>query len=688
MIKILLSIFIVIQILLLPLTAENLDTLLSDYAVESDLSNKTKVKKIGVSQIVVYTREDLDRLHYQVLKDLFVLQRFYTYRENRFGEADFITNEPLPYGKGGQLVKIFIDDQEVSSPFMGSGIALFGDMELSFVDHIEVYEGVASYEFVTEPALLTIKLYSKTPDRDSGAKVGLMVDSLGSNSKYAYVASNENDIKYFLYASDRDIKREKINNGDIELSRDTQKQHFYGSMEYKKQYLTLQYFKTTRDGFLTNSIDATPLKDDIKNDFLHLGYKTTFFDDDSLELKVSYNKMNYYLDMLDDNPFLFLNKSITKNLSSNDLNSLGIDQSFTTNLSSMVGGANIKIPFTMSNISVYGQLIDREEDVSTISLKKDWSFDNHSFLAGGYIKHNNIKYDTNNFFVRVGEVSIDIPTIDMALSSLGTLNTTIPLENKLPSQIFYSIYLQDIFEIDTYNSIIVGFKVDREINENIENKTQFNYKISHLYQDGAYSAKTFYTQQTLNSIAFLINKTLDDYKSEVLIYLGHESTYKRDNYSLSFNYMHAIVKNMFIPTLGGVIVNSKNNYYAEAFSLLFKYDYSRDHSFLVESWQLNSEFIDGIEKNWSVKGVNLRILNRYDDIGLINEIRVLDAEQLIYDNGWQYNLSLTYQYTKDIRLFIKGENIFDSLDGITYWNYSEGIPSVEQKFSMGIDLAF
>ena len=61
-------------------SADDFDTLLHDYHQASDLSLKTKNEAIG--NIIVYTRNDLERMQVNSLKDVLKSMRFFSYREN------------------------------------------------------------------------------------------------------------------------------------------------------------------------------------------------------------------------------------------------------------------------------------------------------------------------------------------------------------------------------------------------------------------------------------------------------------------------------------------------------------------------------------------------------------------------------------------------------------------------------
>ncbi|MBL6973380.1 MAG: TonB-dependent receptor, partial [Sulfurimonas sp.] len=78
------KIIFIMLLLLSSLCAQDLDTLLENYQKESDLSQKTKDESAG--NLIVYTRDDLERMQVESLKDILKSLRGFTYLENRFGQ--------------------------------------------------------------------------------------------------------------------------------------------------------------------------------------------------------------------------------------------------------------------------------------------------------------------------------------------------------------------------------------------------------------------------------------------------------------------------------------------------------------------------------------------------------------------------------------------------------------------------
>lgn len=675
--------------------ASELDSMLADYAQESDLSHETRVKESGTTQSIIFTRSDLDNLQYQTLKDVLSMQRFTSYKENRFGETDLFNGDPMAYGKAGQLVKIFIDDHELSSAYLGSGIAMFGNIDLAFVDHIEMYQGPAPYEFVTDSSLLTIKLYSKTAARDSGKKVGLLTDNYGGHQEYFHIASNEDRLKYFVYLSNNMKNRDALKNGTTDLSRDEIAKHLYSTFIYDDNEFVLQYLTKVKDGFLTNSIDATPTKDNINNDFLHLGYKTHLLNDDSLELKASYDRLRYNLDFMDDNPFFSLSKSSTQNLSANQLTSMGINPTLTATLSGLVG-ANTAVPFTFTNPKIYGERYERVESIASLNLQKVFKLEDNTILLGAYVKQNKVDFNRNELVASAGDVSSTAlhGALNPMLATLSPIMTTISLENNLKEQSYYSSYLQDTYKINENNSIIAGVKLDYEANNYYDNKTLVAKSISHIYKKNEYSFTTFYSYLPLNKIPSTADKAISSssLENEALSTFGHEAKYVNERYSIRYSFFKAMLSNLIRLNGTGKAYNASSDYNILGNAILFTYYYNKGDSLMIEPWREDMEFAPmNVDKYY--QGVNVRAVNNFNKVVFLNEYRFVrsNGEADYQDGSWLYNLGATYKYTKDLNFFLKGENIFDSLKGerkVNYNNGTDGIVSIERRLSIGMGYTF
>jgi len=142
-----------------------IDDLLNSISAKDDLSQKTKLENAGISY--VYTREDIQRMQAHSLKDILKSAYPFSYSENNYGLPDpYTMGVNIPFMSSS--MRVYIDDQEITPGLYGSGMIIYGDMDVDFIDHIEIYSGNPTFEFSIEPAFTIIKLYSKNAQRDGG----------------------------------------------------------------------------------------------------------------------------------------------------------------------------------------------------------------------------------------------------------------------------------------------------------------------------------------------------------------------------------------------------------------------------------------------------------------------------------------------------------------------------------------
>ncbi|MEA3370475.1 MAG: hypothetical protein U9Q40_03980 [Campylobacterota bacterium] len=266
------------------LYAQGIDSLLSDYAQESELSKKTKDESAG--NLIVYTRDDLERMQVETLKDILKSLRFFPYAENRTAHPDILNQDPLSYAS--KNVRIYLNETELLTSITGSGFFLFGDMEMDFINHVEIYEGFPSFDFGVEPATIVIRLYSKTAKHDEGGRVKATIDNKGSNKQNVYYSGATDDISYFLYANRTDKQQDTYEHQNETLGRDKGTNRFYGSLSTQNHTLELHTMQQSGDALLGSTIGLIPKDSNIDMSFLNLSTNSKFLDD-SLILNLSYN---------------------------------------------------------------------------------------------------------------------------------------------------------------------------------------------------------------------------------------------------------------------------------------------------------------------------------------------------------------------------------------------------------------
>jgi len=277
------SVAILVLLTITSAYAEDLDLLLDKYKSESELSKKTKDENAG--HVIVFTRDDLERMQVETLKDVLKSLRLFRYLENRVGEPDLLNIDPVLYSS--KSIRIYLNDNELVIPITGSGFLMFGNIDMDFIDHVEVYEGFPSFEFGVEPAMAVIRLYSKVAERDSGTRLKVLGASRGSHKENIYTAGFDEELSYFVYANQSQNNQKKYEVAGQSVARDGTMKNFYGSLSKKNYKFELNAMQTKHDAFLGMIPDEVPHDTDMKRDFINASLSSKF-QDNTLSCNLSY----------------------------------------------------------------------------------------------------------------------------------------------------------------------------------------------------------------------------------------------------------------------------------------------------------------------------------------------------------------------------------------------------------------
>lgn len=672
------------------LFGNDLDNLLDNYASENDLSNKTKVEKSGSTQLIVYTREDLDNLQYQTLKDVLTMQRFYTYRENRFGQTDLIDGEPYSISKAGQIAKIYIDNHELTTLQYDSMIQLLGNIELDFVDNIQIYQGPPSFDISSQAAVIVIKLYSKDPSRDNGNRIGTSIDNHKSSNAFFHTANAEDKLKYFLYTSTTDFQSEKIKNGTTDLSRDEKRNHLFSTFNYDENNFLLQYITKEKDGFLTNSFDGTPTKDDMEDSLLHLGYKRTFLNDESAEIKANFTRTKSKLNALDDMPYL-TSQHVSQTATTNQLVALNNPLALVSSqvIANSGGLFDANTPLTFTNTGIYGEKYQSTDDVLTATFTKKYDLKDHQITFGLSFRDKKLSYDTNEYITSAGNISAYGTPI---LSYSDTYNS-FSKTNYLSDQTIYSLYIQDAYALNENHTLSLGVKGEEEKNNYYDDETLYTFRIAHTYEKDHLMMMTYYTHMEANKNSFYFN-TINNLENEKTDIYGHETKYWGENFDISYNILHLTIPNLIAADSNTFTnYNTTEDYFLLLNSVMFNYKFNEKDSFMIEPWYQYGKAKELNNFESYASGINTRLVNKFNDFTLFNELVLLKNNTKYLPDAYefQYNAGVTYKYDKDLTLYVRGVNIFDGRSGFSYYNYknrTENINSIEESYTVGLEYTF
>lgn len=608
------------------LNAQDLDNLLRLYQTESELSNKTKDENAG--SLVVYTRDDLERMQVETLKDILKSTRYFRYFENRLAEPDVLNADPVAYNS--KYIKIYLNDTELFLPIFGTGLPLFGDIEMDFIDHVEIYQGFPSFEYAIDPALIIIKLYTKDPKKDAGSRVKLLVASHNSHKENVYTSDiTENDLAYFLYANHTSKIQDKYYLEGKTPKRDSQTNHFFASLKKNDYKLDFNVLQKKQDTFLGELPLALPKKATKDASYISASLSHAFLEDKSISFQLSYIN------------------------TSGDYNT------------------QYAAPIPIGNYSIKEQ--NTNSNALTLITKKRFSFKTNSLTVGAQYRHKSFNLD---------DITID-----------GIANTTNQSYNR---EDIYSLFLEEslyLSENDLLGLSVMGQYYDR--NRDMKNLTPLQLRLSYIKSLGAFTSKTFLSKKNIvpepymTATAYTGNPNLD---IEVYSAATEEFQYETQNIvsKAIMSYVH--IDNFLLPSITGVIQNSKKETNTYAASLELKYKFREKDQIELRAETLK---IVGTDEELDETYVNylFRMLNSVSKFDIFNEVVVNSGYQDI-PTAYDYSAGVKYAYCPDIHIAFKGENIFNKgLKRKYLYSYiptrkDVAVPVIEQKFMFTLEYLF
>ena len=608
------------------LAVENIDLLLEEYKSESELSKKTKDENAG--HLTVFTRDDLERMQAETLKDVLKSMRFFRYLENRVNEPDMLNMDPVAYST--KSVRIYLNENELAIPISGSGFLMFGNIDMDFIDHVEIYQGFPSFEFGVEPAIIVIRLYTKVAQRDAGTRVKVLSATNNANKLNVYTAGFMDDTSYFAYANHSDNRQDTYSADSQTIKRDVVTNNFYGSLSKDNYKIELNALKSKRDALLGLLPYAAPKETNIKREFINASFNSKLLNE-SLTLALSYvhSKSSY-------------------------------DSEYAVALPPVFGG--------FSKI----EQADNSDSLTAIVQKK-LTLDSHAISIGfqyryKYFNFDNIKYDS---ITQTGEQKYDSENIYSLY-----LEDSISITN---SSLFGLSVMQQYY--------------DRNKDMKDESITQLRLSYIYAQDKWVYkvfaSRQEFIPEPYMTAQVHIGNPELNP---EIYASITQEVNYKTSNTISKFIFGYADSDGFLIPDNLGVMQNSSKNLATYFTSLEFIYSFRKkdklEFKFDYENIDGPGEGNQVEHYNYSI-----RALNTVASFDIFNEI-IINRGFKGSDTGYDYSAGIRYAVIPDLHINLKGENIFNSgLKKKYYYNIFPTtkqleVPVVEQKFMISMDYLF
>ena len=452
---------LLLLLLTISLYAENLHCLLNKFEKDNDFSQITKQESAGISYVI--TRYQLDMMQAKYLKDVLKNTVISDYL-NRYNLLDPFALTMSPFGNNN--IKVYIDNYEITSMSSENSVFLFSNLNLNFVDHIEIYYFSSADKYFGEPTYAVIKLYSKNPSRDKGLSL-----NLGVSSKYNYQSIGYGNSNYYIYSSRNEVTNDNIQVNDKKVSKNSRTYHIFAKLNKGDNNFIFNSLIDKRDAFLGMSADGRIDTSKIENKQFLIGYNRNF-EKFSINYILNYQS-NYDEFAQNDRPlFTTTDQNISKMYTSGDnfTNSLKLDTQIINNekvkLSSGIlykNEKNLNIDYRINdqenfngikNQSKYTFFIDNTYQYlpnSILSVSASYSIYDNDVVDNYYIHNykigNTYLYDKNNIF-KVFYFHI---------------------ENIPPNYLVNSIFQNSTLKPTITNSYIFKYKK----NLNLENKLEF-----------------------------------------------------------------------------------------------------------------------------------------------------------------------------------------------------------------------
>ncbi len=583
---------------------DDIDLLLDKLQKADDLSKKTIQESAGY--VITYTREDLDRMKIKSLKELLERIPFLRYNEDANGLSDLVYIPFQPTRK--EQIRVYIDDKEVTDPLYGNGLQVFSEMDISYIDHIEIYMGAVSFTLGMEPSIAIIKLYTKEPSRENIDLIDLSYATYGTKDVTLLSAQELEEFEYLLYLNHRNLHRQKVHYKSANLSRD-------------KDFDTL-FFKLK--------------KGDIRFDFYVSRLKIDSFTGEAISLEPSkaYNNVySYYAGLYYKKDGL---KAFVTASYSNIWHYVHSDI-----LVGLLPSRRFPIPYKTHQFKSHDFLLDSE-------LSRQIQLTSKLDLLIG-LKGRAKRFDfVKNSFDQLDKSDIPYDSEDIATA-----------------------FLETKYLLDQNNIFTFSLKYDKYYESGpIRNYIQHMVRVGYIYNTEDITTKLFAIQAKFKpSVLELIEAMGEGVEldmQKVRIYaIEWQKRFQKSKLSLFATRLED--KNVVLRDLKSLkLMNNKKTLTFHNFDIRYKYEFDLFNSIEAETFMVIPDYGNGMGNK--LYGAHLVAYNRVGDIDIYNSLVYRDWTRDDGD-GIDYSFTLSYSPLPSLRLYLKGINIFDTAIKTNYYGY-------------------
>ncbi len=626
------------------LYSSELDKLLEDYRHQSELSLKTKKESAG--HLIIFTRDDLERMQAYRLSDLLKSIRMFTLQENQIGFATLARAGSTSFNSS--LLRIYINDHDIGSPFFGSAFGSWSDIDLGYIDHVEIYTGGVSTQFGNEPAGILIKLYTKDPLRENGGRVKYITGKNGSGELNLYYGGIEKEQSYFIYANNRTENKDPIYHGDSTISRDYDSDNLYASLYMDDATVEIARFTKKSDGFIGIGTRGTPQKNDknSRHEYISL---TNHFQEGTLKSVVSYD--NIFLDHYE----------------------------YDTNDS---GGGEINVFLPDGSTQTVSEFAKtRHENIFSALVEKQFKTPKSETLVGAQYKHKHYYMSTITLDGVENKDRLDAPA----------------------TQIVNSIFIESSYNF-TDNLLLLGsYKYDKYLRDNgQEDLNEQIYRLAFISLFGEHTTLKLTGTHSYSPPAFMQSnyfptffKQNSQLKPERYKMYIADLTYRDTDYRLSLTLCDMLGNDLMMRANQNgslVFINYPEEVRSNGYRIGAVYFFDNNNKIEADFYQgqTNMETIYS-----SLSGGYIRLFNKLGNTDIFNEVIYRSgydypapSGDIEVEDGYDYTAGMIYHINPDTSFSVKGENIFDSAINTPYQKISQNIPAVERNIRFSVEYLF
>ena len=581
------------------LFSSDLDNLLEEYKTTSEKSLQTLDEKLG--HVFIYSQKDIQLMQYHKLNDVLKELPLINLNKNRYGFLTPSLSATKAMVSG--FFRVFINDHEVSSIYNQSAALAWGDLPLDFIDHLEIYYGESSFSYGSETGIYFIRLYTKKGIKENGSEINLKGSTTGTFSEsLTNSKAFENGWSHLVNFSNERVN-ETTNYKSNELKNSANRRYLYLNVNNENTDINMAYTDLKKDNYQGVSIDAVPDDGELISKDFFIDITKYFLNDNSLKTNISVD---------------------VEDLKNEEQNQEGLSTIFYKNYKEV--DTNSKLTKIKANIT------------------KSFEYKNNNFLTG--ISVSEKRYEPQS-----------IKTVNFA----NQVNNKGQFSNFDQEQIA-SLMFEDDYKLFENLVLIGNLKFDRyKRTGSLEDISEELYRVGAIYTPFEnFGIKTFYTNTYLPpsfyNMDYTSSKDLDVQKYKLYtiegVYTTEKQKFRVTHHNVAiddFLYFH--------PTYGFTNIDHKIK--TEGF--IYSYEYLLSDTDKLELNYFTTKLTESI--NNSNKGANLKYMGEYVNFEYFTSVIYRNAYTYLdvdVDSSYDFSLGTSYNVNKNLKISLKGENLFDS----------------------------